>query len=71
VDPIPFDRIVIAGSSGLPTVYSVEQFFALPLHQRIEHVLRRDVTFFRGNVEVDRAIALRSLRGWSLGFPGR
>jgi hypothetical protein len=66
VDPIAFDRVVIAGPHGLESVYSVHQFFALPLHERIEHVLKRDVRFFRGNIEVDRASALRSLRSWSV-----
>jgi hypothetical protein len=69
VDPIAFDRVVIANAHGPPIVYSAEEFFALPLHERIEHVLKRDVTFFRGTVEVDRASALRSLRAWSLPPP--
>jgi hypothetical protein len=66
VDPVAFDRVVIGGPHGVRSEYSVEEFFALPLHERIEHVLKRDIAFFRGSVEVDRASALRSLRGWSL-----
>lgn len=69
MDPVAFDRIVIVGPHSLRSEYTVQEFLALPLHERIEHVLKRDVKFFRGNVEIDRASALRSLRASSLPPP--
>ena len=71
MDPIAFDRVVIGGPHGLRSEYTVAEFFALPLHERIEHVLKRDIAFFRGNVEIDLASALRSLRTWTEPPPPR
>jgi hypothetical protein len=57
-----FDRVVIREDTGAPRTLSAKQFLALPLHVRIQHILARDVQFFRGQDEVDRASALKSLR---------
>ena len=64
--PIAFDRVVMDGPDGVPVVYSLAEFLALPLNERIDRVMKRNVTFFRGNVQIDRADALRSLRTWSI-----
>jgi len=62
---LTFDRVVISGSDGTSREYSVEEFLALPFHERIRHILARDLAFYRGATPVDRGSALRSLRGVS------
>jgi len=41
---------------------SVEDFLALPLHERIRHILERDIEFLRGDLEVEWREALAWLR---------
>jgi hypothetical protein len=42
--------------------YSVEQFLALPLAVRIQHILAREVDFYQGPNKLERTLALKSLR---------
>jgi hypothetical protein len=57
-----FDRVVVSTRVGGRQVYSAEEFLALPLATRIAHILAREVTFFQGSLELERAEALKSLR---------
>ncbi len=59
-----FDRIVLLRDGGRDSL-TVEQFFALPLHERIRFILQRQIEFFDGPIMVDRGEALRALSGWS------
>lgn len=59
---IVFDRVVIRHGTGWRETYSIEEFLALPLDARIKYILSRDIEFFQGDMRVDRADALRSLR---------
>ena len=43
-------------------VMAVEHFLALPLHERIRHILERDIEFLRGDDEVEWRDALAWLR---------
>jgi len=53
-------RVRIKGAQE--RVISVEQFLALPLHERIRHILERDIEFLQGDVEVEWREALAWLR---------
>lgn len=58
-----FDRVVIVGAAaGTRQSYSAEEFLALPLAQRIQHILAREVEFFQGQIKLERGDALKSLR---------
>jgi hypothetical protein len=57
-----FDRVVIVDASGERRTFSAEEFLALPLATRIEHILARDVEFFQGYTRLERSEALKSLR---------
>jgi hypothetical protein len=58
-----FDRVVVTSASvGGRQTYSAEEFLALPLATRIQHILAREVKFYQGAVELERADALKSLR---------
>lgn len=61
-DRYPFDRVVILAGTGVQRAYSTEEFLALPLATRIQHILAREVEFFQGYVRLERAEALKSLR---------
>jgi len=54
---LPFDRVVV-GNRG----YSAQEFMRLPLSQRVRHILKREVTFYRGQDPVQPTLALSSLR---------
>jgi hypothetical protein len=58
---LPFDRVVI-DQEGTRTVLTASEFLGLALHARVRHILQREITFFDGSREIDRAEALRSLR---------
>jgi hypothetical protein len=60
-DRYPFDRVVVLAGGGQKS-YSAEEFLALPLATRIQHILAREVEFFQGHVRLERADALKSLR---------
>jgi hypothetical protein len=57
-----FDRVVISSATSGRQTYSAEEFLALPLATRIAHILAREVRFFQGPLELERAEALKSLR---------
>ena len=57
-----FDRVLISTAAGTRQTYSAEEFLALPLATRIAHILAREVRFFQGSLEIERAEALKSLR---------
>jgi len=57
-----FDRVVLVDGFGMRRSISRGQFLALPLHERIQHILTRDIKFYHGEVPVDRSEALKSLR---------
>lgn len=56
-DPLPFDRVVLAGRT-----YSAEEYLRLPLSQRVRHILKQEATFLCGDVPVPSAVALGGLR---------
>jgi serine/threonine-protein kinase len=57
----PFDAVVLTDGPR-PRRVSAEEFFALPLSARIQHVISRTVTFLKDGVEVDRQEALARMR---------
>ncbi|MBK6696038.1 MAG: hypothetical protein IPG50_28085 [Myxococcales bacterium] len=57
----PFDRILIA-RDGATREMTPEQFFALPLAERIEVVVQRRASFWAGSAEVDAKEALARIR---------
>ena len=57
-----FDRVVVINDQGQRRSYSAEEFLAMPLATRIQHILARDVEFFRGMIKLERTEALKSLR---------
>ncbi len=57
LDRLPFNRVVLAGR-----VYSPAEFMALPLSQRVRHLLKHEVTFLRGETHIRAAVALSALR---------
>lgn len=57
-----FDRVVVSAAAGGRQTYSAEEFLGLPLATRIAHILAREVRFFQGSLELERADALKSLR---------
>jgi hypothetical protein len=58
---LPFDRVILGSDEG-QREFSLGEFLALPLHNRIKALLSRNLAFFRGGLEVDRRAALESLR---------
>ena len=58
---VPFDRVVLS-EAGVQRTLSVKEFLALPLSQRIRVVLERKVAFYQDGAEIDRHVALDSLR---------
>jgi hypothetical protein len=53
---------VVLTDGPRPRRVSAEEFFALPLSARIQHVISRTVTFLKDGVEVDRQEALARMR---------
>lgn len=62
LDRAAFDRVVIISATGERQSHSAEEFLALPLATRIQHILARSVEFFQGYTKLERAEALKSLR---------
>jgi hypothetical protein len=54
---LPFDEVQV-GDERL----NVAHFLALPLHERIRHMLAGTLTFFSRGEPVDRVEALKALR---------
>lgn len=61
MNEVLFDRVLLL-RDGRHEVLTVDEFFALPLSQRIRHVIERTVTFKLGPTEVDHREALAALR---------
>lgn len=57
----PFD-LVLLETAGLRRRLTPNEFFALPLSERIRHVIERTATFMKDGREVDRQTALSRLR---------
>lgn len=57
---LPFDSVLLRTS--LERRCSVEEFLALPIHERVACILQGRVEFFLGTAKVDRKLALASLR---------
>jgi hypothetical protein len=57
----PFDSVTIRDARGTRSV-SVDQFLSLPVHERIQLVLARNVDFFDGEKLVELRVALAWLR---------
>jgi hypothetical protein len=60
-EDVPFDRVVIT-EGGERREMTVAQFVELPLDQRIHYILERTLVFYRGDVEIDRRVALAGIR---------
>ena len=58
---LSFDRVVVV-AMGVRRELSVDEFLALPLHERVRFVLARQLEFFRAGEPVDRRAALDTLR---------
>lgn len=61
MEELAFDRVVVALADGRRRSYSAQEFISLPLHERIQHVLKRSIEFYKSDARVDRNGALRSL----------
>jgi hypothetical protein len=57
---LPFDRILFVGEGG-DRQLTIEAFLALPVSERVKHLLAKDICFLRGDLEVDRRLCLRAL----------
>lgn len=55
------DEIQLTTRAGTHTI-SVEQFLAMPLSERVSHVLRGTARFFAGGRELDGKAALAAVR---------
>ena len=55
-----FERVIITEGDVKKTL-TYEQFMALPLHQRVQHLMDRAIAFYTGVTEIDRRVVLRSL----------
>jgi hypothetical protein len=56
-----FDRVLVRSGADW-RVLSPDEFFRLPLPERVRHVIQRTVTFQRGGRPVDQREALAALR---------
>jgi hypothetical protein len=61
VNERPFDVVCVRDEAGMRRL-SCEAFLALPLHQRIRHILAKEVEFERLGQPVDAKTALAWLR---------
>jgi hypothetical protein len=57
----PFDVVCIRDAAGVRRL-SCEAFLALPLHERIRHILAKEVEFERFGRAIDTKAALAWLR---------
>jgi hypothetical protein len=62
VTRLPFDRVMVGGPNAAPRALTAAAFLELPLPQRIQLILGREVAFLLGSNAVDRSEALRALR---------
>ena len=56
-----FDRVLLQ-RAGKWQIVTIDEFFALPLSARIQHVIERTVAFQLRGAEVDQKEALAALR---------
>ena len=61
MEPLPFDTVVILDGDK-KTTFTLVQFFALPLSERVRAIISRRVQFFAADKPVDTNLALRLLR---------
>jgi hypothetical protein len=59
--PMPFDLVVVSDPAGKRNL-SAEEFFALPLAERIKHVVQHHASFFAKGSPVDARAALAQIR---------
>lgn len=67
MSPSPSDSgavfdVVVIDAGGRRRTLSPGEFFALPLSDRVRHVIERTATFYKEGREVDRQAALSRLR---------
>ena len=60
---IPFDLVILQHEAGKREL-TLSEFMALPLSERIRHILTRDLAFFSGGIPVERSLALQRLNDW-------
>jgi hypothetical protein len=60
-DTLPFDEVFLE-VEGKQKRISVAVFFALPLSDRVRHVIERRVTFWAGGVLLEQKEALAAIR---------
>jgi hypothetical protein len=58
---VSLERVVVT-HGGKERAFSLEEFLALPLSQRIRCVLDRRARFYGSEGEIDRLVALDALR---------
>ena len=58
---LPFDRIMLRDGGDTERL-DLDDFLAMPVHQRIRMLLGERLVFFSGNEPVDRRRALAALR---------
>ena len=63
------DRVVLTAGETSREL-SLGQFLELPLHERIQLILERAVTFYSGDHVIDRQDAMRYLRNVNRSAPG-
>jgi len=64
VSEVPFTQVRFKGA-GAKRVLSFGEFLALPIHERVRHILERDIEFLRGDQTVEWREALAWLRSKS------
>ena len=57
-----FDSVIVHRTDGSRQAYSVDEFMALPLDERVGLILARSIDFYLGDAPVARREALKSLR---------
>ena len=60
----PVTQVRLKGA-GAERVLSYSEFLALPIHERVRHILDRDIEFLRGDQTVEWREALAWLRSES------
>jgi len=58
---VPFDRITV-GVGTARAEYSVDEFLALPLSDRVKSILFGRISFFSNGEPVNTTVALNALR---------
>lgn len=59
--PWPFDSVLV-GPGANKREYTPEQFFALPLNERVNFLLRQQVMFLLSGQQIDISNVLAALR---------